>query len=265
MSRAQLHYQVSGPKNAPAVILLHALATHGELWRAQIPVWSARTCVINIDLPGHGRSPQIEDARTLADYARHVCLVLDELGIQRAALVGLSLGGMVAQAFALAYPERCLALVLAHTSARTEDAVRDIWSQRLDQAYTQGMAAQIPSILNRWFPSSFARASPWTLGWIAQQIATTSMQGYASAIRAIQGLDHLDRLPGITTPTLVIAGELDIAAPAAVGTRIAAQVKGAGLVVLPDVAHLGNVQAPVVFSETVGAFLKAVIADLPSP
>jgi 3-oxoadipate enol-lactonase len=265
MSRAQLHYQVSGPEHAPALVLLHALATHGALWRAQIPVWSTRMRVISIDLPGHGRSPHIEDALTLVDHARHVGLVLDELGIQRAALVGLSLGGMVAQSFALAYPERCLALVLAHTSARTEDAVRDLWSQRLDQAGAQGLAAQIPSILDRWFPPAFAQASPWTLGWIAQQIATTSIQGYTSAIRAIQGLDHLDRLHEIPAATLVIAGELDLAAPAAVGARIAAQIKDAGLVVLPGVAHLGNVQAPVVFSETVGAFLNAVIADLPSP
>lgn len=265
MNRARLHYQVSGPEHAPALVLLHALATQGELWRAQVPVWSTSMRVICIDLPGHGRSPHLEDALTLADHAHHVALVLDELGIQRAALVGLSLGGMVAQAFALAYPERSLALVLAHTSARTEEPVRRIWSQRLDQASTQGLDAQIPAILDRWFPPTFAQASPWTLRWIARQIAATSTQGYASAIRAIQGLNHLDRLQDITTPTLVIAGELDQAAPAAVGAGIAAQIKDARLVVLPGVAHLGNVQAPVLFSETVGAFLHAVIADLPSP
>ena len=265
MSRASLYYEASGPEHAPALVLLHALATHGELWRAQIPVWSTRMRVISIDLPGHGRSPQVEDALTLAGYARHVTLVLDELGIQRAALVGLSLGGMVAQAFALAYPERCLALVLAHTSARTEEAIRNIWSQRLDQACAQGLVAQIPSILERWFPAAFAQVSPWTLRWIAQQIASTSLPGYTRAIEAIQCLDYLDQLPGIRCPTLVIAGELDMAAPAAVGARIAGQIQGARLVVLPGVAHLGNVQAPVVFSETVGDFLNAVLADLPSP
>ncbi|EYC50207.1 adhesin [Hylemonella gracilis str. Niagara R] len=260
MSQASLHHQVSGPEHAPALVLLHALATHGELWRAQIPVWATRMRVITIDLPGHGRSPRIEGVLTLADHARQVALVLDDLGVQRAALVGLSLGGMVAQAYALAYPERCLALVLAHTSARTPEPLRAIWAQRCAQAAAQGLPAQVPSILERWFPPTFAQTSPWTLRWIAGQITSTSAEGYISAIRAIQGLDHLDRLHVVGAPTLVIAGELDAAAPPDAGARLAAQMPNARLVVLPGVAHLGNVQAPVLFTETVGTFLQTVVA-----
>ncbi len=256
MSAARLAYSVEGPASAPPVVLLHALATSRELWQPQVPVWATQFLIIRIDLPGHGESPQAQGAATLAGFAGEVAKVLDDLDIQRAAFVGLSLGGMVAQAFALMYPQRCSALVLAHTSARTDTPVKDIWQGRLEQLEKDGLPAQAAAILGRWFPPAFAEASPLTLQWIASQIKATSLQGYAAAIRAIQQLDHLDMLKTITVPTLVIAGEADTAAPPAAGALMAGQIGSARLEVLPGVAHLGNVQAPLVFTETVGGFLR---------
>lgn len=260
MSQPRLAYSVEGPAGAPPVVLLHALATSRELWLPQLPAWTTHFQIIRIDLPGHGDSPQAEGNATLAGFADEVAKVLDHLHIQRAAFVGLSLGGMVAQAFALACPERCSALVLAHTSARTDAAVKDIWQGRLEQLEKDGLPAQAQAILGRWFPPAFAQASPMTLQWIASQIKATSPEGYAAAIRAIQQLDHLDMLKNITVPTLVIAGEADMAAPPAAGALMAGQISNSRQAVLPGVAHLGNVQAPVLFTETAGAFLQHALA-----
>jgi 3-oxoadipate enol-lactonase len=193
----------------------------------------------------------------LADWADQVCEVLDALRIERAAVVGISLGGMVAQAFALRHPSRTWALVLAHTSARTESAVREIWDRRLEQFTRHGLPAQAPATLERWFTRAFAEASPLTLDWLAAQIRATHPAGYTAAVRAIQGLDHLDRLHEIAVPTLVIAGEADSAVPPAAAATLAERIAGAQLVVLPGAAHLGNVEQPVVFTERVGAFLRA--------
>ena len=260
MSAARLACSVEGPAGAPPIVLLHALATSRELWRPQLPAWATQFRVVRIDLPGHGESPQAEGTATLAGFADGVAGVLDGLDIQRAAFVGLSLGGMVAQAFALKYPQRCSALVLAHTSARTDTTVKAMWQGRLQQLEKEGLPAQAAAILGRWFPSAFAEASPMTLQWIASQIKATSPEGYACAIRAIQQLDHLDILKNIRVPTLVIAGEADMAAPPAAGALMAGQIANARMVVLPGVAHLGNVQAPVLFTETAGAFLQQALA-----
>lgn len=260
MSTDRLAISVEGPEGAPPLVLLHALATCRDLWLPQMPAWATQFRVIRIDLPGHGESPLMEGAATLAGFADEVARVLDDLDIRRAALVGLSLGGMVAQAFALKFPERCSALVLAHTSARTDAPVRELWSGRLEQLGKEGLPAQADAILGRWFPPAFAEASPMTLQWISSQIRATSPEGYAAAIRAIQQLDHLDMLKNITVPTLVIAGEADMAAPPAAGALMAGQIGNARLVVLPGVAHLGNVQAPVLFTETAGSFLKQALA-----
>lgn len=246
---------LDGPPDAPVLVLLHAIATHSGLWLPQLGAWSSRWRVVRIDLPGHGASEPPLGAPTLAAYARQVGEVLDALGVERAALVGLSLGGMVAQAFALACPHRVGALVLAHTSARTEPAVRELWQRRLEQFESSGLRAQVPPTLERWFTRRFAAASPLTLAWIAGQIASTSPAGYAAAIHAIQQLDHVSQLESIAAPTLVIAGDSDTAVPPAAAATLAGAIPGAELVVLPDAAHLGSVQQPVLFAETVGSFL----------
>lgn len=265
MNTARLFHSVHGPDGAPVVVLLHPLATHSALWQPQLPVWSNRFRVVCVDLPGHGRSPVLPDVTTLSQYAEEVRLVLDALGVDHAALVGLSLGGMVAQAFALDWPERTRALVLAHTSARTEPAIRDLWSTRLQQAADEGMAAQIPAILGRWFPPTFAAAAPMTLQWVAAQIGSTPFTGYAAAIGAIQRLDHLDQLHRITAPALVIAGELDAAAPPALARMMADHLPAATLVTLPGSGHIGNVQQALAFTETVGAFLVQSLEPPVSP
>lgn len=257
--RHGLACRIDGPHDAPPVVLLHAIATHSDLWQPQLAVWSSVFRIVRIDLPGHGSSAPPQTALTIADYAAQLRDALDDIGIQQAAIVGLSLGGMVAQAFALAYPQRTRLLVLAHTSARTEPAVRERWQHRLEQMEQHGIAAQAATLLERWFTAPFAAASPLTLAWLTQQIRSTSPDGYAAAIRAIQGLDHHERLREIRVPTLVVAGEDDTAVPLAAAAAVAERIPGARLAVLKDAAHLGNVQQPVVFTELVGDFLRKTL------
>jgi len=263
--RRLLAHSVDGASGAPAVVLLHPIATHSAIWAPQVAAWSAAFRVVRVDLPGHGASPPAEGSPSLDDYAAEVHAVLGELGIRRAAIVGLSLGGMVAQAFALAYPQQVRALVLAHTSARTDDAVRELWSRRLALFEEQGLEAQVAPTLERWFTRSFAAASPMTMHWLGQQIRTTAPAGYRSAVQAIQRLDFLDRLEEITAPTLVVAGAADSAVPPAAASTMAARIAGAKLVVLDDAAHIGNVQQPVAFTETVGGFLLEALNSEETP
>lgn len=260
---AVLGHRIDGPETAPPLVLLHAIATHADLWAPQVAAWSSQFRVVRIDLPGHGTSaaPAHPQEEGLHAYAVQVRRVLDHLGIERAGIVGLSLGGMVAQAVALAFPERTAALVLAHTGARTAPAVRELWTRRLAQFDEEGLDAQVGSTLERWFTRDFAQRSPLTLEWVARQIRATSPEGYAAAIRAIQGLDHAARLGEIRVPTLVVAGREDTAVPPTVGAELAAAVPGARFLVLEDAAHLSSVEQPVAFTESVGAFLMGAVQD----
>jgi len=256
VSAGPLACRVFGEPWAPPVVLLHSLATHSEIWRPQLAVWSTTFRLVCIDLPGHGASPAPTGPLALADLAGLVHAVLDELAVARAAVVGLSLGGMVAQAMALGAPSRVRSLVLAHTSARTAPELREVWQQRLQQCEQHGIESQVEPTLARWFTKAFAGASPMTMDWVARQIRTTSPAGFATAIGAIQGLDHLDRLAEIALPTLVVAGDADAAVPPQAASAMAARMPRAELFVLKDAGHIGNVQQPLLFTEAVGRFLR---------
>lgn len=248
-------YRVDGPQDAPPLLLLHAIATSGELWAPQLAVWSSVFRVISIDLPGHGASVESDGPTTLDGFADEVIKVLDEIGVQKVSLLGLSLGGMVAQAFALKYPERLDALILAHTGARTDRAVADVWEARIQQSMNDGFESQIGPTLERWFTRRFTNCSPVTLQWLRGIVRTTSMNGYVNAIRAIQKLDHLDRLSEICHPTLIIAGREDTAVPPAKAEAMAKQLPNCELQLIEGAAHIGNIEQPVAFTEAVAAFL----------
>lgn len=254
-----LFFRDEGPKAAPAIVLLHSLATHSGLWAAQVPIWASAFRVVTVDLPGHGQSPVLPSVSTLADMAQQVLAVLDHLEIDRAAWVGLSLGGMVAQAAAMDHAHRVSALVIAHAGARTDATVREIWNQRIAQFEAGDAESLCQSTLQRWFPRSFAERAPLTMAWMADLIRATHPAGYVSAIRAIQQLDHLDRLHEIAAPTLVVAGHADAAVPASVASLVADRIPGAQLRLLEETGHIGNVQAPSLFTEAVGGFLQSTL------
>jgi pimeloyl-ACP methyl ester carboxylesterase len=109
--------------------------------------------------------------------------------------------------------------------------------------------------LQRWFPRGFAEQTPLTIAWVAALVRSVQPAGYVAAIRAIQGLDHLAQLATLHMPTLVVAGELDAAVPATVAGEMARRLPHGRLHVLEGVGHIGNIQDPHGFTETVGAFL----------
>ncbi|MEP7311249.1 MAG: alpha/beta fold hydrolase [Pseudomonadota bacterium] len=245
---------MTGPRAAPPVLLLHSIATRGDMWAPQIGVWSSRFRLIVPDLPGHGQTlhPPIQ---RMEDYADALAELLDDLALPSVAIVGLSLGGMIGQAFALRHPQRLSALVLAQTSAHSNKQTVALWEQRMQAATEQGMRAQVPAFLQRWFTAEFLQSAPLTTRWIADMIAATPLAGYLSAAAAIQRLDHLALLGTIATPTLVVAGAEDKAIPPDAARAMCSHLPHARMSVIERAAHLANVEQPVAFSETVGQFL----------
>lgn len=256
MSDTITSWQDIGPRSAPVVVLLHAIATNNDLWAPQIPVWSQSFRLLAIDLPGHGASKPRPHINSVEAYADALAQLLLSESIKDASFVGLSLGGMIAQAFALSFPERVRSLVLSNTSARTPPAMQAVWSQRKEQALLNGMESQVASTIERWLTPQFIARAPMDVARIAGMIRNTTIEGYVAAIEAIQRLDLLDSLSGLPIPALVITGRNDPAATPQVAASIADKLPDSRLSVLDDAAHLSNVEQPVAFAETVGAFLE---------
>ncbi|MBV8376398.1 MAG: alpha/beta fold hydrolase [Verrucomicrobia bacterium] len=254
----KLAYSLQGALDRPAVVLSHALATSMDIWGYQLPLLARRFLVLRYDLRGHGESGTPGDSYTLQELASDVSALLDYLKISRAVFVGLSVGGMIGQTFALQYPEKLTGLVLCSTGSRTEPQAKATIEDRINRVRTEGLGSQVPSTLQRWFTSRFIEQAPHTMRWVSDLILATSTDGYIGCSRAIQGLDATDGLSEIRVRTLLIPGEHDLGFPETTSRTIQDKIANSELVVLKGAAHLGNVEQAHLFNEILVDFLGRV-------
>ncbi len=230
-------------------MLSNSLGTTQELWEQQVPALAERFRVLTYDHPGHGSSPLPERPCTVESLAHGLLALLDELAVERVSLCGVSLGGMVGMALALAAPERVERLVLACTSAYLGPP--EGWAERARIVRTEGMEAIADTVVGRWFTTARAREEPETVARFRAMLASTPPEGYARCCEALGAWDARATVAAIAAPVLVIAGEEDPATPVAHAELIASRVAGSRLVVLERAAHLANVERADAFNAAV--------------
>lgn len=237
MTAVDVHAVVTGRDDAPVVVLSNSLGSTHRMWDAQLPELERHFRVVRYDTRGHGGSPVPDGPYAIDDLADDLIAMLDRLGVEKAHLVGLSLGGMTVMRVAVRNPERVDQLALLCTGAQLPPA--QAWTDRAGLVRTHGSAAVATAVVERWFTPAFLalhRAE------YEQMIAATPAEGYAGCCEAIAKLDLCEEISAITAPTLVIAGEDDPATPPATLEEIAAAIPDAHLLVVPYSAHLANVE-----------------------
>lgn len=245
----KLAHELHGPPDAPVVVLSSSLGTTKELWAPQLPVLAERLRVLAYDHPGHGNSDLLPPPLTIERLAEELLLLLDALGIAKASICGLSLGGMVATALALEVPMRVERIVLACTSAFLGPPAP--WLERAETVRRHGVEAIADAVLQRWFTSRFPLREPETVARLRSVLVATPREGYARLCEAIARWDARGRLGAISAPTLVIAGADDPATPPAHAELLASQIPGARLTVLEEAAHLANVEQHAAFTAAI--------------
>lgn len=245
-----LHYALSGRLHAPSVVLLHPLGADLSVWDEVLPELERFFAVLRLDLRGHGGSrllsaePSTSPSRSdisMADYASDVLLVCDALGIERAHLCGISLGGAIALELALTAPERVQRLVLANTAPHFPDA--DTWDERMRLVREQGMTAIAEAMPQRWFTPDCQAQHPERIEALAKRIRETSPAGYVQACAALKIFDRRQDLATLRVPTRVLAGARDGATRVEDAEQWSQQISGADLWVL-DASHLAVVEQP---------------------
>lgn len=229
----------------PPVVLLHGLGTDRRIWLYQIPALCARLPVVAVDLRGHGRSSAPDGEWTIADLARDVVRLLRHLGAEQAHLVGLSMGGMVAQQFALDYPYATASLVLADTCAHVAPEAAQA---ALEFIATHSMREIAETRITTGFSDA---VDPRLLRHLIEQVALNDHAAYQRAARAVFAFDVAARLGEIAAPTLVLLGEADRTFPHPWMTALAERIRGARLVRLPGAGHLSNLERPQEFTRAV--------------
>jgi 3-oxoadipate enol-lactonase len=227
------------------LVLLGSLGTTTAMWEPQLGLLQ-RFCVIRCDHPGHGRSP-VQAYDGVPGIAAQVVDVLDELAVERASVCGVSLGGAVAMAVAVAAPERVEGLVLAATAARFPNA--ESFGERAEVVRRQGVESVADAVLARWFTPAFHRTSPAAVRRYREMIVSVPNDGYARGCEAVRDWDARGEVHGIEAATLVVAGADDPATPPEDAPELAAAIPDARLLVIPSAAHLLSVEQPRAFAD----------------
>jgi 3-oxoadipate enol-lactonase len=251
----EVHHRETGPRDAPAVVLSNSLGATLAMWDRQAPELAERYRVVRYDLRGHGRSPVPAGPSTIADLGDDLLALLDRLDIERAALVGVSIGGMVSLHAAAVAPARVWSLVPCFTAAYLGPA--ETWRERAGLVRAEGTEAVADAVIARWFTPAFAAREPALVAATRAAIAATDRDGYASLCHAIETMDLRGSLAAISAPTLVIAGALDPSIPPEHGRLVADGIAGARFAVLEGAAHLGNIECADAFNGLLRDHLEA--------
>ena len=250
----RIHYRIDGDAGAPPLLLSNSLGAALEMWEPQMAELSARFRVVRYDTRGHGESGVPPGPYTIATLGGDALGLLDALSIPRAHFCGLSMGGMTGIWLAIHAPERLDRLVLANTAARIGTA--ELWNARIEAIRRGGMAAVAPGVLARWFTPGMLEQPTPLVARLRAGFERTSADGYVACCAAVRDMDQRGALSRIGTPTLVIAGSLDLSTPPADGRYLAERIPGARYVELPA-PHLSNVEAGPAFTQSLLQFLTA--------
>lgn len=243
-----------GPRDAPVVILSHSLAASLDMWQPQAAALAGKFRVLRYDTRGHGLSEVPPGPYGFPDLVGDVIALMDTLGIARAHVAGLSLGGMTAMGLALAHPERVLSICAANCAARTAPGACAMWDERIRCARDKGMQGLVEPTIARWFTPHMLERRAGELAAVRAMIAATPVQGYIGCCAALKTLDYLDRLGELALPVLFISGDHDPAVPVGSMRDMHARVAGSRYVELPA-AHLSNLECQEAFSRALLDFL----------
>ncbi len=241
--------------NGPAIVFLHGHPFSRAMWASQLETLSDEFRVVAPDLPGYGESGTVDQIMSMRRFADSVLELLDVLGVERATVVGLSMGGLVAMELGLGYPDRIDGLVLTATTAAPltpeEVEMRRSTAQRLER---DGMLDHALEMAGRLFGPD-ARREPALVLPILETMLTTSPAGAAAALRGrAERPPYHELLPALRVPSLVLAGDADFFSTAEITAQLVAALPDPEVVILPGIGHMPNLEAPEAFDRTVRRF-----------
>jgi 3-oxoadipate enol-lactonase len=245
-------YEETGGGTAVPIVFLHGVGSDKSVWRPQLEHFGAERRAIAFDYPGYGDSDPAPEGTTRDDYAAAILSAMAELGVDRAHICGLSLGGVVAIAMHAAAPERIVSLILADTFAVHPDG-RAIYDRSLAASSDLRVMAEARVDVLLAQP-----ADPAVRTEVVETMARIDPAAYRIGAEAVWLADQRDRAGEIRVPTLVICGTEDRVTPPTLSRELAHLIPGAQYEPIGDAGHLSNLERPEEFDTLVGAFVRGV-------
>lgn len=255
----QLNAVRTGPKGQVPVVLVHPVGLDLTYWAAQIDALCDRYDVVAFDLPGQGRSPGIPEDWSIPQAVTFLQQMVESTGSRAAHIVGLSVGGILAQAFAVARPESVHSLTLISTAATFSEQGREAMRKRAANVRSGGMEAVLQECLDHWFSKPTILRRPDLIDRVTKTLLADDPEVHAAMWDMISSFDIVDDLHRISAPTLVLTGELDLSTPPSAAKLLHEGIAGSELYIVPGFSHMFLLEAPSLVNDYLLRFLAQVI------
>ncbi len=257
---AVIHAELIGdPEEQPVLAFANALGTDFRIWDRVAAHFAEDYCLLLYDKRGHGLSDLGRGPVTIDRHADDLLAVVDHFGIERFGMVGLSIGGLIAQRLAVREPERLAALVLCGTAVRIGDAAG--WDARIAAVEAGGVEAVADAALERWFTPAYRAAEAPAMRVWRNMLVRQSAQGYAASCAAIRDADLTADAAAIAVPTLVVVGDRDGATPPDLVRATAGLIPGARFAVVAGAGHLPCIEQPDALADLIVGLLDGMTGE----
>lgn len=257
---AIIHAELIGdPEDQPVLVFVNSLGTDFRIWDEVAAHFAEDYCLLLYDQRGHGLSDLGQGPVTIDRHVDDLLAVADYFGIERFGLVGLSIGGLIAQRLAVRCPERVAALVLCDTASKIGDA--DTWNSRIAVVERDGLESIGDTVMERWFTAAYRQAEPQALRVWRNMLTRQSPRGYTASCAAIRDADFTGDAGKIDVPTLVVVGDADASTPPDLVRALAERIPGAHFAVIPGCGHLPCIEKPDALADLIAELLDQVTDD----
>ncbi len=242
----------TGGGDALPIVFLHGVGSDKSVWRPQLAHFGTSRRALAFDYPGYGDSDPAPDGTTRDDYAAAILAAMDALGVERAHICGLSLGGVIAIAIHHAAPDRCASLILADTFAVHPDG-QGIYDRSVAGSADMRAFAEARSDFLLAQP-----ADPAVRSEVVETMSRIDPAAYCIGAKAVWLADQRDRVAEIAVPTLIVCGDQDRPTPPALSEELHRMIPGSRLEMIADAGHLTNLERPSEFNRLVEEFISNI-------
>lgn len=249
-----LHFREDNPEAAHAIVFANSLGTDFRIWDAAVARLGAGLRILRYDLRGHGLSDAPPAPYSLQDHVADLIALMEARGIRDALIVGLSVGGMIAQGLAAQRPDLARALVLCDTAHRI--GTPDMWNARIEAVRKGGLAAIADAVLERWFSNGFRQEYSVEVAGYRNMLTRTPAEGYIGTCAALRDADLTETTRKLRQPTLCLVGAEDGATPPELVKSMSVLIAGSSFEIVPDAGHLPCIERPDLVAARIKSFAR---------
>ncbi|EAU41102.1 beta-ketoadipate enol-lactone hydrolase protein [Fulvimarina pelagi HTCC2506] len=247
---------VGAGSGAPAIVFSNSLGTDFRIWDDVVAALAGRYTILRYDSRGHGLTDIGETPYSMSGLSTDLAALMDAFGISDAVVVGLSVGGMIAQDLALSRPDLLRGLVLSNTAHKIGDAAA--WNQRIDTIRADGLDAIAEATMEKWFTPGFRRADNSAYQVNRNMFLRAPLEGYIATCHALSKADYSDTVGDLSVPALCIAGDQDGSTPAELVKSLSDKIAGSQFEVIENAAHIPCVEQPEAYADRLEGFIAGL-------